>query len=57
MVVDPHDRKNAIIKKGSFGDTVFARRDLKKGDIIMYYSGMLYENKDINWGNFTEQEK
>ena len=56
-VSDPYDRKSAFAKEGPFGDAMFARRDFKKGDIILYYAGLLYDNKDINWGNMTTDEK
>ena len=57
LLADPQDRRNAFTKAGPFGDSMFARRDLKAGEIILYYSGIIYSNAEINWGNKTEDEK
>ena len=56
LLADPQDRKNAFVKPGPFGDSMFARKDFKAGDIILYYSGNIYENNKINWRNKTTDE-
>ena len=57
LLADPQDHKNAFAKPGPFGDSMFARRDFQAGDIILYYSGNIYENNKINWANKTTDEK
>ena len=57
LLVDPQDRKNAFVKTGPFGDSMFARRYFKAGDIILYYSGIIFDNAEINWANKTTDEK
>ena len=46
-VMDELDKKNTYIGEGKKEDGVFAKKDIKKGDVIMYYSGLLW--------NITEQ--
>ena len=57
LLADPQDCKNAFVKPGPFGDSMFARRDFKSGDIILYYSGLTFDNAEINWANKTTDEK
>ena len=46
-VMDVLDKKNTYIGSGKKDDGVFAKKDIRKGDVIMYYSGLLW--------NMTEQ--
>ena len=45
-VMDPLDKKNTYIGQGKKDDGVFAKKDIKKGDVIMYYSGLLWNITD-----------
>ena len=46
-IMDHLDKKNTYIGQGKKDDGVFAKKDFKKGDVIMYYSGLFW--------NITEQ--
>ena len=54
---DPLERKNLYIKTGPFGDTLFARRDISRGDVVAYLNGFWYEKDEINWSNMTISEQ
>ena len=41
-VMDPFTKKNIYIGDGTKDDGVFARRDIKKGELVMYYSGLFW---------------
>ena len=57
LLADPQDKRNAFCKPGKFGDSLFARRDFKVGDIIVYYGGMISRKYGINMNNKTYEEK
>ena len=46
-VMDPFDKKNIYVGDGKKDDGVFAKKDIKKGDVFVYYSGLFW--------NMTEQ--
>ena len=46
-LMDPYEKKNIYIGDGKYQDGVFARRNIFKGDLVLYYSGLLW--------NMTEQ--
>ena len=52
-VMDALDRKNIFIKEGPWGDGVFAKRDFLSGEIIAYYSGLLWSPQDLFPSNLT----
>ena len=56
-VMDALDRRNIFIKTGSFGDGVFAKRNFVSGEIIAYYSGLLWSPKHLFPTNQTVQER
>ena len=41
-VMDPYTKKNFYIGDGKKEDGVFARRDIKKGELVLYYSGLFW---------------
>ena len=43
QIFDPFERKNVYVKKGVFQDGLFARRDIRKGELICYFSGQIYD--------------
>ena len=45
-VMDPFTKKNIYIGDGTKDDGVFARRDIKKGELVMYYSGLLWNETE-----------
>ena len=55
--MDPMERKNYYIIEGLFGDSLFAKKDISKGDLISYYSGFWYRRDDIIWENMTDSEQ
>ena len=56
-VMDALDRRNIYIKEGPWGDGVFAKRDFVSGEIIAYYSGLLWEPQDLFPSNLTLEER
>ena len=40
--------KNVYIADGKMQDGAFAKRDLKKGDLVLYYSGIIYNSTIYN---------
>ena len=46
-LMDPYEKKNIYIGDGKYQDGVFARRNIFKGELVLYYSGLLW--------NMTEQ--
>ena len=57
-VMDPFEQGNVYIREGTFGDGVFAKKNLSEGDIILYYSGLLHNKTEGDFfaKNLTEQE-
>ena len=47
LVMDPYERKNIYISDGEEGDGVFARRNIPKGEVISYYSGIRWNKTEI----------
>ena len=47
-VMDPYTKKNIYIGDGKMDDGVFAKRNIVKGELVMYYSGLFW--------NATEQK-
>ena len=45
-VMDPYSKKNFYIGDGKKDDGVFAKRDLKKGQLVMYYSGLFWNETE-----------
>ena len=56
-IMDALDRRNMYIKEGPWGDGVFAKRNFVSGEIIAYYSGLLWSRKDLFPGNQTLEER
>ena len=56
-VMDALDKRNIYIKTGEFGDSVFAKRDIPSGEIVAYYSGLLWTPKDLFPINQTLEER
>ena len=56
-IQDPLQRKNIYIKTGPFGDSLFAKRDISRGDLVAYLNGFWYEKDEINWSNMTISEQ
>ena len=59
LVMDPFERRNIYIATGVEGDGVFARRKIHKGELIMYYSGVLWNKTELAiWtSNQTKDER
>ena len=51
------ERKNWYVREGPFGDSLFAKRDFSKGELIGYYTGFWYVENEINWSNMTDSEQ
>jgi histone-lysine N-methyltransferase SETD7 len=45
-VMDPYERKNIYIGDGRKQDGVFAKRNIAKGDLVMYYSGLFWNETE-----------
>ena len=41
-ITDPYDQVQIYIQSTSYGEGVFAKKKIQKGDIIAYYSGLLW---------------
>ena len=41
-VADPFEQKMIFISQGAKQDGVFARRDIREGELICYYSGTIF---------------
>ena len=48
VVMDPYERRNVYISDGKEGDGVFAKKHIPKGELIMYYSGILWNKTDLS---------
>ena len=56
-VMDPLDRKYTFIGDGKKEDGVFAKKDIVKGDIFMYYSGIIWNKTELApWSSNTTWE-
>ena len=55
LVADPQERKNAFCKPGQYGDSMFARKDFKAGELILYLGGMI--NRFLDLTNLTVKER
>ena len=58
-VMDPFTRKNIYIHDGKMDDGVFAKKNIVKGDLIMYYSGLLWNKTEqaLYTTNQTQEER
>ena len=45
-VLDPYTKKNIYIGKGKKDDGVFAKRDIAKGELVVYYSGLFWNTTE-----------
>ena len=45
QVADPFEQKVIKIAKGVNQDGVFARKDIRIGELISYYAGMMFDSK------------
>ena len=43
-VMDPYTKKNFYIGNGKKEDGVFAKRDINKGELVLYYSGLFWND-------------
>ena len=59
LVADPFETRRIYIGKGVMQDGMFAKKDIKYGDLICYYSGMIYDPKKtpVFHSNMTVSEK
>ena len=61
QVPDPIQVKNVYIADGKMQDGAFAKRDLKKGDLVLYYSGIIYNstlyNEMVGYHNSSAYER
>ena len=46
-VMDPYDRKYVYIQDGKKDDGVFAKTKIFKGDLICYYSGIVWNSTEF----------
>ena len=46
-IMDPYERRNIYISDGKEGDGVFAKKHIPKGEVIMYYSGILWNKTEL----------
>ena len=44
--MDPYSKKNIYIAKGEIDDGVFAKRNISKGELVLYYSGLLWNTTE-----------
>ena len=58
-IPDPLESKNIYIADGIMQDGVFARRDIARGELVCYYSGMIFNPKvnPVFYRNQTNSEK
>lgn len=54
--MDPFEKKNVYIQTGQNGDSVFAKKSFKKGDLVTYYSGIRVQGSSISRDNLTNDE-
>ena len=54
---DPLEQKTYYLREGDFGDSLFAKKDFVKGDLISYYNGIWYKKDNVNWDNMTDDEQ
>ena len=45
-VMDPYEKKNVYIGNGKKDDGVFAKRDISKGELVLYYSGLIWNTTE-----------
>ena len=45
-LMDPYERKNIFVGDGKQQDGVFAKKNIAKGDIVVYYSGLLWNTTE-----------
>ena len=58
-VMDPFEQTNVYSSVGEFGDCMFAKKNFSKGDLIMYYTGLLHNKTEelfLNYRNTTVEE-
>ena len=56
-LVDPYERRHTYIgKSGTEGDGVFAKRNIKKGELVSYFCGII-QKKPIYFSNQTTEEQ
>ena len=55
-LMDPYERKNVYVDKGIKDDGIFARKDIDRHDLVVYYSGMLIDayNKSVRHCSFSQ---
>ena len=58
-VADPFERTVIYVAKGIRGDGIFARKQIRQGDLIAYYAGTIFDanTQPIFFGNQTSAEK
>ena len=58
QIADPFEQKLIYVAKGLYQDGIFARKDIQIGDLIAYYSGMMFDTKKtpIFFKNQTSSE-
>ena len=46
--MDPYEKKNVYIKELKWGgDSLFAKRDIEKNDLVSYYGGILWNETEL----------
>ena len=57
-IMDPFERKYIFIADGKKEDGVFAKKGINKGDIILYYSGIIWNQTEVPlWSSNTTWEE
>ena len=58
-LMDPFEQSNVYLNLGDFGDSIFAKKSFREGDLIIYYSGLLHNKTEepfFNYKNTTMEE-
>jgi hypothetical protein len=58
-VADPFERKRVFIGKGAFQDGLYARHDIRMGELVCYYAGVI-SNRSVDplfFPNQTDSER
>ena len=56
-LTDPYERRTSYISKSRFdGEGVFAKRNIKKGELVSYYGGII-QTEPIYFDNQTKEEE
>ena len=45
-LMDPYEKSNVYVRTGEFGDGMFAKKNFSKGDLVMYYTGIIHNKTE-----------